>query len=208
MKYCKNCGTMLTDAAKFCTNCGTPAEEVHAENTSFPEHPADQAAEQAAGQSADFFSTSAEQQQQDQRREEAKQKASEFAESAKQKTAEFFEQMNQVSDETDSFTQQDIEGHTGMAVLSYFGILVLIPIFAGRDSRYVKFHANQGLLLMIASIVLNVLSTVLGLLHLGLIGSLVGFLHLPLFVFSIMGIVNAIKGRAKELPVVGHYRLL
>ena len=35
-----------------------------------------------------------------------------------------------------------------MAILAYFGILVLIPILAAKDSKFARFHANQGLLFM------------------------------------------------------------
>ena len=44
-----------------------------------------------------------------------------------------------------------MNGNKVMAILSYFGILVLIPIFAAKDDAFARYHANQGLVLLIAS---------------------------------------------------------
>lgn len=49
--------------------------------------------------------------------------------------------------------QMDINSNKGYAILSYFSLLVLIPIFAAKDSKFARFHANQGLVLMIAEVV-------------------------------------------------------
>ena len=40
-----------------------------------------------------------------------------------------------------------------LAVLAYLGILVLVPIFMGKKSKYVRFHSNQGLILLIGEVV-------------------------------------------------------
>lgn len=32
-----------------------------------------------------------------------------------------------------------------MGILAYVGILVIVPLFAGGNSKFVKYHANQGL---------------------------------------------------------------
>ena len=58
--------------------------------------------------------------------------------------------MNKTADLTDQFDKADVEQNKVMAILAYFGILVLIPILAAKDSKFARFHANQGLLLCIA----------------------------------------------------------
>ena len=55
--------------------------------------------------------------------------------------------LNDTADTTADYAQDDIEKNKVMAVLAYFGILVLIPIFAAKDSKFARFHANQGLVL-------------------------------------------------------------
>ena len=47
----------------------------------------------------------------------------------------------------------DFEKNKIFAILAYLGILVLIPILAAKDSPFAKYHANQGLVLLIGSFV-------------------------------------------------------
>ena len=56
-------------------------------------------------------------------------------------------------DTTAQFDPQDIELNNRLSLLSYLGILVLVPIFLVKRSRFARFHANQGLVLLIAGIV-------------------------------------------------------
>ena len=56
-------------------------------------------------------------------------------------------------DETGRFDSMDIQNNKALAVLSYIGIFVLIPIFAGKNSPYARYHANQGLVLFLAEII-------------------------------------------------------
>jgi uncharacterized membrane protein len=103
-----------------------------------------------------------------------------------------------------------------MAVLAYLGLLVLVPILAGKDSKFVKFHANQGLVLIIAYIILTVACNVIGVMTaafdiyvIGLALGLVAWaVNICLVVFAIMGIINAANGEEKELPIIGQYKLL
>ena len=99
-------------------------------------------------------------------------------------------------------------------ILAYIGILVLVPLLAGK-TQFARFHANQGLVLFIADIILGVLigitTGVLSLLGIvGIIlGSIVsGILGLCIFVMVIMGIINAANGEMKPLPVIGGIKLI
>ena len=93
-------------------------------------------------------------------------------------------------DSTGEFEAADIESNTALAVLSYIGPLVLIPIFAGQNSPYVKFHARQGLWLLLAELVCTCVPV------LGWLAAVA-----PI-VFSIIGIVNAAQKKAKLLPLM------
>ena len=89
----------------------------------------------------------------------------------------------------------------GMAVLAYFGILVLIPLLtAAKTDSFVKFHTQQGLALLIFGVILGAVSAIpfLG----WVVGGLGSLLSIVLF---IMGIINASGGKEVELPVIGKY---
>ena len=118
------------------------------------------------------------------------------------------------TDTTAEFDPTDIAQNKGMAILAYFGILVLFPILGAKHSRFAQYHANQGLILLIVSLAYGVadaiLEAVLGWVPvLGALASLVLLVgDLLILAMAILGIVNAAKGVAKEVPLVGKYRLL
>ncbi|MFR5295748.1 MAG: zinc-ribbon domain-containing protein [Clostridium sp.] len=57
----------------------------------------------------------------------------------------------QMRDLSREFQESDVEQNKLMAVLSYFSLLVLLPIPCAKDSKYARFHANQGLMLLLVS---------------------------------------------------------
>ncbi len=123
---------------------------------------------------------------------------------------EKFNEFNNTADTTAEYDQNDIQKNKGMAVLAYLSWLVLIPIFAAKDSKFARFHANQGLVLAIAEIVCGVALGILSALpFIGWIfGIAEGLLGLVCLGFAIIGIVNAVNGKAKELPIVGKFKIL
>lgn len=85
-----------------------------------------------------------------------------------------------------------------MLILSYLGILSLIPLLTVKDSEFVKWHAKQGLVLAIASTILIV---VLGWIPvLGCIAAPVG--GIGFLVFAILGITKSLKGERYRIPVL------
>ena len=98
----------------------------------------------------------------------------------------------------------------GLAILAYFGILFLIPLFAAKKGSFARYHANQSLVLFIFMVVFNVLSTVLGniLVNISPLLTLVvtgvfSLLVLVLCVFALIGIIHAAKGQRKPVPIIG-----
>ena len=91
-----------------------------------------------------------------------------------------------------------------MLVLSYLGILALIPLLTEKEDREVQWHARHGLVLLVAYLVLTtgvfVASLVLGFL---------GLLQLPLWlgylVVIALGITSALKGRRFLLPGISDF---
>ena len=111
------------------------------------------------------------------------------------------------------FSPEDIEKNKGMAALAY--ILFFLPLVACPESRFGRFHANQGLLILIGAIgggiALAILSAILGLIsyYLLFISSLLYVvLYVGLTVLVVMGIISAVNGQAKPLPLVGHIKII
>lgn len=111
--------------------------------------------------------------------------------------------LNNTPDSTAEFDPQDIEKNKVFALLSYLGLLFLVPLLAAKDSKFARFHANQGLVLFLAEIVLSVVNVIP---VLGCIVSGIG--SIAVLVLAILGIINAAQGKAKELPVIGKFKLL
>lgn len=100
----------------------------------------------------------------------------------------------------------DVNNGKAPAVLSYFlvGILWWLIDEKVKKNAFVKFHVKQGLVVLIASIAVSVAGFVL--LFIPVIGWIVALaLWLGIVVLWVMGIVGAIQGKTKELPVVGAF---
>lgn len=120
-----------------------------------------------------------------------------------------------MSTTTEVFDPQDVQQSKSLVWMSYLGLLFLVPMLVNKNSAYTKFHVNQGIILFIVSIILNVAAAIVGAI-LGLIpilGAIVaGFISLCvsviILIFAILGIVASVQGEAKELPIIGKYRIL
>lgn len=100
---------------------------------------------------------------------------------------------------------EDLEQVKVMAALAYIGILFFLPLVTHPESKFGKFHANQGLLLLITGVAINVVGSFIPILG--------WFIILPLgYIFTIilfvMGLVNALNKKMKRLPVIGGFDLI
>ena len=96
--------------------------------------------------------------------------------------------------------KSDAEANKWMGVLSYLGVLCLIPFFAAKKSAFAQHHAKQGLVLFLIVVISRIATTFLPWAMEDTIDSIVS---LAAFVLSIMGIMNAWKGTMWDMPVVG-----
>ena len=182
MKFCGKCGQQIEENIKFCPACGASTAEAAPEAVPAQE-PAPIAQEPAPVQNQNDFS---------------------------QKLSE----LNNTADTTAEFDAQDITSNKAMAILAYFGPLVLIPIFAAKQSKFARYHANQGLVLLIASILYGIAYSILSSIILAIswrlyfIVSIIGLVSIVITVLAIIGIINAATGKAKELPLIGKFKIL
>ena len=122
--------------------------------------------------------------------------------------------LNNTADTTAEYDAQDIRNNKAMAILAYLSWLVLISLFAAKESKFARFHCNQGLVLAITEIIYviayEILSAVILAIswRLGFLVSIIGIVGIVFAVVSIIGIVNAANGKAKELPIIGKFKIL
>jgi len=123
---------------------------------------------------------------------------------------EAFNKFNDMKDDTSAFDSADIESNKVMGILSYLSWLVLIPLLAAPKSPFAQFHANQGLILAIIEVAFSIVFGTLSLIPaVGIVFDVVLSLSgLVFLLFSVLGIVNAANGKAKELPVIGKIKLI
>ena len=102
---------------------------------------------------------------------------------------------------------KDAQDNKVMAILAYVGILVLVPIFAAKESPFARYHANQGILLCIASMAIGIVVSILFMILVFISPALAMISYLLTFiipVLAVIGIINAVKGEAKPLPIIGN----
>ncbi|MDR1135663.1 MAG: hypothetical protein LBL49_05740 [Clostridiales Family XIII bacterium] len=125
---------------------------------------------------------------------------------------DFINRANDTADYTNNIDPGDINTNKIYGGLAY--ILFFLPLIICPNSKYGRFHANQSLLLVILSIAFNIFS--------GIIRNIFGFLSPLFFIGSlvtaalwlltlalfVMGLVNGFSGNARELPIIGKYRII
>lgn len=231
MQFCNQCGAQMNDGAKFCPKCGAVSNQA-------PQAP--QYSQPSADQSfnAPGFNSGAQQQGYGNNPNAQSQQQGYGYDPNTQpqqqpKTGNFFKDILNTPDYTSQFDPMDIQQNKGATIASYFGILFWLPLAMNSNSRYGRFHANQALLNLIASVALTIVSTILqvlcrsifvseivtifgyrtgeyatngfGWFLSGLFGFILGLPSLGLF---ILGLINSINGRAKEMPIIGKFRII
>lgn len=119
-----------------------------------------------------------------------------------------------MADEINNYDAQDVENTKSLAWLSYLSILFLIPMLVNKDSAYTKFHVNQGIVLFLVAVIggiaLGILGAILGwipIIGALLIGLLSAVFGIGVLVLMVLGIINAVQGKAAPLPIIGGIRL-
>ena len=75
------------------------------------------------------------------------------------------------------------------AAASYIWFVSVIALAARHKNAFIRFHANQGLLLFVVSLVASLIP---------LIGQIA---QVILFVIAVIGIIQALSGKEWQLPV-------
>lgn len=93
-----------------------------------------------------------------------------------------------------------VEDNKLMGILSYIGVLCLIPLLTKKDDEFVFFHAKQGVVLFIAEVITAFVAAI------PLLGWVIApIAYLVWFVLAIIGIINVLGEKREELPILGKY---
>ncbi|MFA5996088.1 MAG: hypothetical protein WCW27_04460 [Patescibacteria group bacterium] len=85
------------------------------------------------------------------------------------------------------FDAKDIADNKTMAMLSYIGILVLIPLLTKKDSKFAQAHAKQGLVMAVAMMLYII----------PVAGWIIGTIAL---VLDVIALVSALQGKFWKIP--------
>ena len=86
-----------------------------------------------------------------------------------------------------------------MGILSYLGILVLVPLLASQNrSQTLNYHVNQGLGLLIVEVIGWIILSFIPVYY------LMQIWYLVIIVLAILGIVNVVNNQTKPLPIIGN----
>ncbi len=91
-----------------------------------------------------------------------------------------------------------------MLVLSYIGILALIPLLTEKNDREVQWHAKHGLVFLVAYLILTV-ALFMASFAVGFVGMLQIPLWLGYLVLIILGITNALAGKRFLVPGLSEF---
>ena len=93
------------------------------------------------------------------------------------------------------------ENRNIMIVLSYLGILALIPLLVEKDDKEVQWHAKHGLVLLVAEVVIWIVLS-----FAAFVSCIVGpILALVFLVIHIMCIVKGINGERFLIPGLSQF---
>lgn len=115
-----------------------------------------------------------------------------------------------IEDVTHEYFNDDIEENKLMSILCYLSILWLVPMLLNKQSPYLKFHQNQGVVLMIISMIqsafsflISLITRLTGIAIISNIGTaVISLISLIILAVTIISIINVCNGKAIKLPIL------
>lgn len=223
MAYCKKCGAYIPIDETACPACGyDPEAEARREREE--KERAEAEARRKAEQEKSWAAQEKKREEEARRREQQHQARQDYAHSSaaqsQSKGENWVPPWSQGQTAQDNSYQQktfydgnsyadmrrqarDSVENQRLSVLSYLGMLFIIPLLARKDDPFAKFHSNQGLVLFLTGIVLDAFITM------GVLGSLFSFaLGIFQIYCTVKGISNVLQGKMEPLPIIGSIQIL
>ena len=112
--------------------------------------------------------------------------------------------------------KEDLKGKKFTACFAYLFWFAVIPMIYSSESKFIKYHANQGLVLAIAETIFLIITVLVGKILWAYSRSTSLLVETTMFLVfvgvfgmvSLIGIFNVIRGKEKPVPTFGHIKLL
>ena len=136
------------------------------------------------------------------------------------KTISAVENFINTTDTANEYTVQDKKKNKTSALLCYLPFVVFYIIITGKykNSKYLSFHANQGLNVTLFYVAAFAISNLLQILFKrdslikndipGWVGFICYILYCCAFLLTLFGIIHTTNESSKELPLIGKFRIL
>ncbi|NCB51722.1 MAG: hypothetical protein EOM54_07575 [Clostridia bacterium] len=193
MSYCKKCGAYIPDADDICPACGNSTDEDTAGFSGSSQARAQEKTEYGGG---------------GEYRSEEKQSGEYHGtyQSGEYHGGTYYSGYADANPNADRYSSEydaDANENRSLAYLCYLGVLFVIPYFLKPGSQFIRYHCNQGLLLVLLCVLSSMCYQIP---ILGWIAGTAGwFLAVSCF---IKGMSNVSKGRRSPLPVIGQITLI
>ncbi len=190
MKACPTCNAVMDDDALFCTACGSrygeSAPQPEAVNPAPQQAPAQETYVPPVNPGAPSYTNIPPAQPQYQN----------------------YQPYVDPADHTAEFTQEDVSAHKVYALLVYMaGIGGIIPaLLIGKDSPYLKFHVQQKMKMIVATLLATIIGSLTAILILPIIAVSV-FLAI-IFVVNLICFFRTASGKSVEAPIIRDIKIL
>lgn len=96
-----------------------------------------------------------------------------------------------------NITPEEAEAGKTMAIIAYFVFFVPLIVEEAKKNKFAMYHTEQAIVLLILNLIVNII---------GVVTCGFGYiLFIAVIAYYIIGIINAVKGEAKPLPLIGQY---
>ena len=101
-----------------------------------------------------------------------------------------------------NITPEEIESGKTMAILAYILFIIPLVVEEAKQNKFAMFHTEQAIVIAILHLAGFILGTIGSMVCIGAIFYLI---NLFAFVLWIMGLIYAIQGQVKAVPLVGQF---
>jgi uncharacterized membrane protein len=110
-----------------------------------------------------------------------------------------------------NITPEEIESGKAMAFVAYIIFFIPLLIEEQRKNKFVMYHTEQALTLVILWVIIWIAQAILSAIvfsisfHLYFLVVIINLLWIIPLVLWILGVINALTGKVKEVPIVGQF---
>lgn len=206
MRYCESCGAYIPDWADECPACGMSTEQAKkraAKKETAGTSGAAAAASSAAGGEYHYKyrKEDAPGKEAGTRSRNADKGTFTYDDAARSSGGSFTYDEERQRTATANYAREykdDAKQNKWWAALCYFGPFFLLSWLLKPKSRFVRYHVNQGLVLFLCWVILNIFDFI----------PFMWVLNILAIVCFFCGITNALKGKRKPMPVIGDITLI